>query len=42
MRRMAFFLPRRQSMTFKTADLCDACEAELGKSVRALNTHPQK
>lgn len=33
---MAFFLPGKPSMNFKTPDLCDQFEAELGKSVRVV------
>ena len=33
---MAFFLPGRSTMSFKTPDLCDEFESELGKSVRVV------
>ena len=32
-----FFSARETAMTFKTADLCDEFEAELGKTVRVLS-----
>ena len=31
-----FFSAREHTMTFKTPDLCDEFEAELGKTVRAV------
>jgi len=33
---MAFFSARKTTMTFKTPDLCDEFEAELGKSVHVV------